>query len=188
MLKNLFSKANIMNLKALLLDLLVAVLILFIGINLKGLYHYLMHSSDYVVTYKLEDYWPYLSNMAERRINLFAAIAAIISSFISLAFPLSINQVANSLKEYNDKEITRMFFNEPVFIKMRSVLFLLFLSLGIWYFVNDPLKVGILLMSLLLLTLYYFYLFFNRVLEYITSADDIVQEFYRQRTRNLLDP
>lgn len=173
--------------KRITIDLLKVLLAIAIVLNIKALCIYLMHHSDYIITYNLCDYYTFLSKTINPQLNYFAAITAILSAVISLAIPLSINQVANSLKDYNDLEISNMFFKEPVFFQMVSVLIFLFLSLVIWYFVTDYFIIATVLLSFLTLTLYYSFHFFNRVIEYITATDDVVHDYFHNNATKLFD-
>lgn len=114
------------------LDWIIVILFLFIILNLKGLCIFILNSEIYTITFKCDDYVAFLKSIIYVKVNFLAAITAILSAFISIAIPLSLNQISSVLKDYNDKEISEMFFSEPAFLRMISVPFFLLLSLIIW--------------------------------------------------------
>lgn len=173
--------------KKIFIDWFIVSIIIIIALNLKGLYKYIMNPSDYVITYNLCDYYKFLITIVDLKVNYFAAVTAILSAFISLAIPLSINQISTCLKDYKDKEVSKMFFEEHIFNRMFFVLFFLLLSLIAWYFINSPYKVGFLLLSFVILTLYYSFHFFNRVIEYVTATDDVVHDYFYKNAKTLFD-
>ncbi len=174
--------------KQIFLDWIIVLCIIFFVLTIKGLCIYLINPAEYTITnYSLKDYFHYMSTIIEPKVNFFAAITAILSAVISLAIPLSINQVANSLKDYNDNEVSEMFFKEPVYLQIQSVLFFLAFSLLFWYFSKNEFLVGSLCISFVILTLYYLYKFFNRVIRYITATDDVVHEYFHTNVLNLFD-
>lgn len=173
--------------KKVLIHWLIVILFIFFGLSINGLYLLSCDDSLIVVdTYSFGNYLDYLIHNVEPKINFLAAITAILSTFISIAIPLSINQVSNCLKEYQDKEIQEMFYNEPAFIRMLYVIIFLFISLLSWYFVDNFSYVGLLLLSFSLLSLFYFYQFFYRVIEYVTATGDIVHDHFHNKILNLL--
>lgn len=106
--------------------------------------------------------------------DFFAAIIGLLATLISIAIPITITNVADSLKPYKDKDIRQMFTNERTFKQMIVIIILLACALCIWFFILKNFITGFVLLFLGILALLFFYQFIRRVIEYITATDDVV--------------
>lgn len=118
--------------------------------------------------------------------GFFAAIVGLFATLISIAIPISIVNMADSLKPYKDKDIQQMFLGERTFKQMLTVIILLAFSLFTWFFITKNMITGFLLLFFGILSLIFFYQFIRRVIEYITATDDVVLEKLWFNLENIL--
>jgi len=119
--------------------------------------------------------------------DFFAAIIGLLATLISIAIPITIANMADSLKPYKDKDIQQMFLGERTFKQMLIVIILLAFSLFTWFFATKNIITGFLLLFLGILSLLFFYQFIRRVIEYITATDDVVLDKLWSNLENILN-
>jgi len=132
-------------------------------------------------------YFENLFQFYKPSLNFFASIIGLLSTLISIAIPLTINKVADCLQPYKDREIQRMFIQDRTFQQMLFVILLLIFSLCFWFFVFDIMIIGIVLLSFGILSLFVFYQFLMRVIEYVTSTDEIVERYAIEAADNVYE-
>jgi hypothetical protein len=143
------------------------------------------HPDTKLLGLSFSQYFVQMAKLFNHDTKFLAAIIGLLTTLISIAIPLAINKVSDCLRPYNDEEIQRMFHGETVFKQMIFIMFLLVLSLLMWYFFEDSFITGFLLLSFAILSIVFFYMFIIRVIDYITSTDAIVAEYLLNQLDNL---
>jgi hypothetical protein len=105
------------------------------------------------------------------------AISQILAAVIGIAIPISIATVSDHLKDFNDEDISKMFFEESIFrLQLSWGISYIGLAVSTYFFGLDSPLFNFVHLLLLLITLVIFYFFIRRVIQYSTETDNIIFE------------
>lgn len=116
--------------------------------------------------------------------NFMSATVGVIAVILSIAFPIIVGNVSQSLKPYKSEYIANIFKQESAYRAMRFIIFLLIISLLFFIFFKNPAPdegyygierfIGFMILALGVSSIIVFHIFTRRFTDYVVNTDKVL--------------